>query len=486
LSVYKEGNQVVKIISEFLEFEKEYDLFSLKYKGVNYWYLIRNALIKDVLFGVDRDNSFHPDFLVSTKNERRKYLKHILGQVKHFFDSNKYDIFVSSANIERMIHDRLANPHTYFLEEYNFSLKHNTLFTDRWPRNVPKGSNSALMRALLFIYTKYQKLLWKFKKNEKDSLCHCLKMFRKTFKCNIKIDKYIETTEALVCSFKLMKWYYSWIINNKYRAIFLSDSHCIEHYSLIAAASECKIPTIEYQHGVIGLGVVKYNFLSNSKKGIYFPDYLFTYGEFWNSACSLPKHAQAISVGSPLFDESKEKYNGNLLGDKNVVYISTGFIGEELSKHAINFAKLTEGLGYRVIYKLHPSECLTWRERYPWLVNAINENGNIECVHQSTNIYEILSKAKHVVSVASTVIFEALSFGCNVYIWNKAEYEKHFRNYYNEITKRGYVDLFESELELLCHIQSKGTNDSLDIDDIFYKHHSVDNIRLELTRIMNK
>ncbi|MCL2717267.1 MAG: hypothetical protein FWE14_00580 [Lachnospiraceae bacterium] len=469
----------MNITNDYLEFEKEHNLLELEYRGVYFWYLIRQTLTKDLFFG--KDSNFHPDFLAGTKNERRKYIKHIPGQIKQFFDRKQYDILISCVNIERMIQGKLANPHTYFFEEYDFSIKHNTLFTDRWPDKAPEGTNSALMRALLFLYSKYHSVLWKFKKDEKNQINHYLTMFEERFSCSISHDKYMALIDNVVCSFKLMKWYYLRMINNKYRAIFISDSHCIEHYSLIAAARQCKIPTIEYQHGVIGLGDVKYNFLSCRETGNYFPDYLFTYGEFWDSVCSLPEKAQAIAVGSPLFDNSKKEYAHNIMDDKVVVYISTGFIGADLSKHAISFARLTESLGYRIIYKFHPSECKTWRQRYPWLAKAEAELNHIECIDQPVNIYEVLSRAKHVVSVASTVIFEAISFGCKIYIWDKEELKDSFGDIYEEIVNRGYVDLFETENELLSCIKSKVKNDVSEIGGRFYKSGSSANIRRELT-----
>ena len=473
----------MSITNDYLEFEKEHNLFELKYKGEYYWYLIRHGLTKDLFF--ERGSDFHPDFTANTKSERRKYIRHIPGQIKHFFDLKQYDILVSCLNIERMFHGKLVNPYTYFIGKYDFSVKHNTLFADRWPKKVSEGSNSALMRALLFLYSKYHAIIWKFKKDEENHLHHYFKLLNERFSCNISPEKYLAAADTAVCSFKLMKWYYKRMINKKYRAIFISDSQCIEHHSLIAAARECNIPTIEHQHGVIGIGDVEYNFRSCGETGNYFPDYLFTYGEFWNSVSSMPEHAQAIAVGSPLFDDSKMEYAHNRMDDKVVVYISTGFIGAELSKHAINFARLTASLGYRIIYKLHPNECMTWRERYPWLKKADDEWDHIECIDQPVNIYEILSRAKHVVSVASAVIFEAVSFGCNVYIWDKAEYKESFGDIYKEVAEQGYVDLFETEEELLCSIQNKDINCDSGVGESFFKSDSEDHICRELERIVD-
>ncbi|MBC7092154.1 MAG: CDP-glycerol glycerophosphotransferase family protein, partial [Nitrososphaeria archaeon] len=66
---------------------------------------------------------------------------------------------------------------------------------------------------------------------------------------------------------------------------------------------------------------------------------------------------------------------------------------------------------YRIVFRLHPGE-VAFKERYQGLFNY----KNIE-VNSSGDIYELIHSSDYVVSVYSTTIFEAASFGKPVYIY---------------------------------------------------------------------
>ena len=66
------------------------------------------------------------------------------------------------------------------------------------------------------------------------------------------------------------------------------------------------------------------------------------------------------------------------------------------------------------MYKLHPGEYDRWREAYPWLVDA-----DIKVIDSSEPpLYELFARSSVQVGVASTAIYEGLTFDLETYIYD--------------------------------------------------------------------
>lgn len=181
-------------------------------------------------------------------------------------------------------------------------------------------------------------------------------------------------------------------------------------------AKEERIPTIEIQHSQINDQMIQY--MWGERKDIeQFPDYLFTFGEFWSEGLQLPISRQNVkAVGFPYFEEEIEKtkkkgFNEDIQSE--IVFISQFLAGEAVYKLAIEYSKIDPKA--KLIYKLHPEEYQIWEERYPLL----KEYDNINVVlNPQVTLYDLFANTKAVVGVFSGALYEALAFDLPVYLLN--------------------------------------------------------------------
>lgn len=170
---------------------------------------------------------------------------------------------------------------------------------------------------------------------------------------------------------------------------------------LVEAARERGIPVVELQHGVIYPYHLGYTFPAAGK--YTFPDYLLTYGRFWNEATTYPLPADRVrAVGYPAFDLARSTFERR--PGRAVLFVSQLAVGEPLSRLAVELSRSTDET---VIYKLHPGETHAWAERYPWLrdssVRVADDPG--------LSVYELFATAKAQVGVFSTALYEGLGLG---------------------------------------------------------------------------
>ena len=173
--------------------------------------------------------------------------------------------------------------------------------------------------------------------------------------------------------------------------------------SLIVAAKRLKIKTAEYQHGMITSGHLAYNYSPNIHNSVaysfYLPDYILTFGEYWNNNAKIV--SKMIKIGSVTREDdinsNEKKTEVNTKFGAQVLLIGDGFeTGLKL-----DYAKeLMKGLGaeFRVVFRPHPYERDVIRA---FDVQGVEIDGN-------QNLYESLSQTYALVGEASTVLYEAI------------------------------------------------------------------------------
>ena len=181
-------------------------------------------------------------------------------------------------------------------------------------------------------------------------------------------------------------------------------------------ARELKIPSVELQHSQINPDLIQYNW--GDRKDIeQFPEYLFTFGEFWSSDMHMPISEEHIkAVGFPYFEkgiqEARKKGKNESL-ECDVLFISQFLAGVSVYKLAMEYSELNPNT--KIVYKLHPEEYLIWEERYL----KLKEYPNITVITDSNiSLYECFVNTKAVVGVFSGALYEALAFDLPVYLYN--------------------------------------------------------------------
>ena len=183
-------------------------------------------------------------------------------------------------------------------------------------------------------------------------------------------------------------------------------------HTLIEACKEKGIPVVELQHGIIYSDHLGYSFAGDRKK-TNFPDYLLTWGDFWNTDVEFPiPEDRIVSVGYPYLEESIDAYD-HVETTSQILFISQGTIGEQLSKFAMEVAQ-HPAVDQDIIYKLHPGEYDRWRDEYPWLNEA-----DFEIIDSSEPpLYELFSQSSTQVGVGSTAVYEGLAFGLETFVYD--------------------------------------------------------------------
>jgi hypothetical protein len=75
-----------------------------------------------------------------------------------------------------------------------------------------------------------------------------------------------------------------------------------------------------------------------------------------------------IPVGYPYFEKRLNAYN-DVERIRQLLFISQGSIGEELSRFALKIHD-DDRIDYEIVYKLHPGEYDRWKDEYPWLAES--------------------------------------------------------------------------------------------------------------------
>lgn len=178
----------------------------------------------------------------------------------------------------------------------------------------------------------------------------------------------------------------------------------------------------EMQHGAFGAIDSVYN-LRADKKIMQLPDYFLVFGDFWKLNWEIFSKGENIrAVGFPYLEKKIRMLRGKIKSDgkKTVLFLSSGNIGEKLSRIACKFVEEVDILEQcNVFYKLHPGEYLVWEKNYPEL-RELHQSGKIQVIDSNdSNLYALFSKADiQVVGTISTTIYEGLAFGLRTIAYN--------------------------------------------------------------------
>jgi hypothetical protein len=255
---------------------------------------------------------------------------------------------------------------------------------------------------------------------------------------------------------------------------------------IIEACKKLKITTVELQHGVITPYHLGYAFPEGKLKES-FPDYFFSFGDFWNNSVNFPlPKSQIFSIGYSFLEAEKEKLASvstpaSQPTKKQLLFISQGAIGDKLSKFASDL--IEEGIekfDFELIYKLHPGEYNHWKTSYPWLLEA--SKSHIKVIDDSSSdLYQLMSSSEIIVGVFSTAIFEGLSFGVKTFVLEASGIE-----YMETLIQEKAVIKVSSAKDFLSYLSQE--NYGFDLNQIdqedFFKSNAVLNATNQIEKLV--
>ncbi|MFA9518185.1 hypothetical protein ACERIT_13380 [Halopenitus sp. H-Gu1] len=240
--------------------------------------------------------------------------------------------------------------------------------------------------------------------------------------------------------------------------------------TLIEACKRKEIPVVELQHGVIYEHHYGYAYPENVTKNT-FPDYLLTFGEFWNENVSFPiPEDRVIPVGYPYLEQRLDAYD-DIERSKQLLFISQGTIGRELSRFALAVHEDVR-IDHDVVYKLHPGEYDRWEEEYPWLATS-----DMRVIDESEPpLYRLFAKSTAQIGVGSTAVYEGICFDLETFV-----FETDGADVLRPLVDDGAASMVGSLDELAREL---GSNTAVRFDrERFFESEAVENIHRELVRI---
>lgn len=242
---------------------------------------------------------------------------------------------------------------------------------------------------------------------------------------------------------------------------------------LIEACKHMGIPVVELQHGVIYDYHYGYSYPKNQTK-IMFPDYLLSFGEFWNTNARFPiPDDHVIPVGYPYLESRLDAYD-TVDQRRQILFISQGTVGDDLSAFALTVHE-DPRIDHDVVYKLHPGEYDRWRDEYPELANS-----NVTVIDKpQPPLYQLFAESSAQVGVGSTAVYEGLCFDLETFV-----FDIDGADVLQSLVIDDAATLVENLKDLVAGL---GSSDKTQFDrERFFEPNAVDNIVDALQKIKTK
>lgn len=400
-------------ISHFLlSLEEKYDLLTWNINSVLVWEIIR---IKVFLLLQEKTaaQSFGKIAPKSTCNKVINICSRILNNFilgNPFFRVFEGNIIIFESGRKYSIGELNADIYTYFiaknLEKENIAFEFfETSIDSKRDRNYNKTPFH--IDSIKFVSKVLHKFISLSFSDDDVNLVKKLEgEIEKTL--NIPMDlKHLITSEYKI--FISEKIVYKKLLHLKHtKKIFLVNYS--EYFSLLSAANDLKIETVELQHGLILKEAMTYHFPnSEDNKMNYFPTKFYVWKDFSYNSGKLPLSQDKI-VANPHnhLEFMKNKFENIVKNPKSIVVASQPFYSLKIQDYILKNARVMTD--YRFIYKLHPMEFQYFFESGQ--SQSLLQLKNVNFVKNEISIYQLLKESRYIIGIYSTSLFEAEMFQC--------------------------------------------------------------------------
>jgi hypothetical protein len=140
----------------------------------------------------------------------------------------------------------------------------------------------------------------------------------------------------------------------------------------------------------------------------YLPDTLLTFGAHWSRGVSGP--FDTVEVGKPHL-ELLASHAPLVTSRKQSVLFASSMNDRKETVRAVLSLRDSLPNGWRVSFRPHPSERATITQLYPEFMRADRVD-----IDLTLDVYDSLSRVRGVFGYSSTVLYEALKFGCHTFV----------------------------------------------------------------------
>lgn len=412
-------------VDRFFEMESKYNLFALRdNKGRQIWDILRFDIYLYYTFGVTEGKyrrSLIKGLLVCINGG----LRLILSLFHTFFFKADVVIF--------------ENPRYKDSKGYVIDQAIEDIYTAEKRRKVCVSKYKALQRFPHYIEYDFCEIYGKYI-HKRVRVDDDIKIKIAEALASLSLESPNKLIDDVYNRFDFEYNYYRWYVKMKDPRVVLFNRDAIKK-GLICAVNDLKIPIYEIQHGMFSKNHLAYSYPQNvcmMSDDIIVPQKLFTFDESWGRGINVP--FMMIPIGNNYFacdDVIKKKIETNV--ERNaLLVISSKVHAEQMIPIVSEFARLHPDVN--VIYKLHPNE-YSYIDVYK---TAFNMYHNINVVAGERQIKDLLLFTRLVFLINSTIFYEALSYGVDVAVYLRMNYDS-----YAEFLDKGIVEGID-DIDDLC------------------------------------
>lgn len=466
---------------DFFLLEKNMNLFSLEYKNVYYWQLVRFGLLK----GITTINSH-----VVNQNINRSLKDEILGVVKEASRIRKKEKNIHKVDIIR-IRPCVTISNKDKLDDHQYDY---VQLSDIYSVMdiYALGAYNDVSDVVEFDMAPAEKELvfWKIKRKlfganhieagQYKILVNFIDQINNIYGTKFDINVLENQIEYLVKCHIIYVKYYREIFSKTEPKIIMVYPHYDSHmFAAISVAKDMNIKVIEMQHGRINSHEA-YWYEDQSVVGKLLPDYFFVYGNWWKDQINLPQFCNVEVVGNPYLEAQTNIYKKECdKNNKTLAVFSNPQNGKDLSELIYSLNDYWKEDNITILYKLHPNECKVWKREYPVLLNI--ENAKI--IDDGTSVYKILANSDVAIGVNSTVFYEALSYsGINLLIYTIGDFEA-----MKPLLDAGMAKAVKDKKEVKDAIQQLYSDNSSNYNgNEFWMNDAANNIKKAVTDVISR
>lgn len=389
----------MKLVDDFLKFERDNNLFEIKDKyGFMVWdtirYCVGGQIIRNAGMGFSSNKeNYNTSWFFAFK----RIVLFIIYTICHI-KSNFLFILTSRDYRDDEYMDVISDGLYELANKKNIYVLETTFNWDRGNYKYGKVSPS--------IFT----LLLRLNKSNYD-FSQIKYIVEQAFP-NVTFN--VREWESLYKMFITQYYFYNFFFKiSKIRKVFYVQNGIYK--GIVAAAKKNGITTIEFQHGQISRNHLMYSYHQcfSQYTGLYNPDMLLTFSPVWLNKCVLPG-TRIIPVGNDFCHNVVAKKD-NI--EKKILVVSSIFHAKLL----INLVKEISSIdnGFYFYYKLHPDEY----KSFSYYRETLAKYGNVKIIADEYSISELLENVELSLVIQSTVMVETLDVGRTVFVYRKLDYE---------------------------------------------------------------
>lgn len=384
-------------VKEFLEFERQNNLFDLKdSQGTFVWDVVRFEIEYSLLWG------FVPSVSGGNKSDIKGKIERILQSLRLLYSKKKYVTLAITTSrnrvdgkcIDQNQHDALLAIDRPLVIETIQGVKS---YKGAYPMTVKN------------LYGKLHKTVV-----GKYNFQPVVELIEAKFG---KIPQTKEYLNSLLEGFYAEKRFYCFLFKKQQiERVMLTQNGQMK--GLMAAAKECGVKVFEFQHGIVNTKHFVYSYPSDvdASSKSYQPYMMLRFSDFWFSDFYAPFRLH--SIGNNYFSKL---VSSSATEPKSFLAISTNAFGKMLSDFVLN----CNNDEWKIYYKLHPNEF----GNLEYYRTKFASKSNIEIVTNELSVNDLLDRCSTMITMQSTAIYEAIQAGRCVIVVDSGEY--------NEITGEG-------------------------------------------------